>query len=96
MRSSHAIFESLNGLAESAEVVRTRLIGGKVTLLHRRCAALSAWPTAFPTERLAALHEQRHGIGRAHRVNEEPFPEWVPADVMQARAFLLLRVRRDG
>src|SRR5262245_64834521 len=54
--SSHAIFAAINELAASPDVVRTRLVNGKVTLLHRR-----VWPAIvrvadhFPTDRLAAI-----------------------------------------
>ncbi len=34
--SSHAIFDAINALADSPDVVRLRLVGGKVTLVHRR------------------------------------------------------------
>ena len=86
--SSHAIFDGLNHLAESEDVVRTRLIGGKVTLIHRRLwPALVRLADRLPTERLAALHEQ-HTASGAHRVDEQPFPEWVPEDVMQAAMVL--------
>jgi len=37
--AGHAIFDALNSLTESPDVVRTRLVNGKVTLVHRRL-----WP----------------------------------------------------
>ena len=80
--SSHAIFEALNGLADSPDVVRTRLVNGKVTLIHRRLwAALVCLADRLPVDRLAALHEE-HTASGAHRTREQPFPEWVPEDVM--------------
>lgn len=81
---SHAIFDALNVLAESPDVVRTRLVKGKVTLVHRRL-----WPPLvrvadrFPPKHLAAIHEEHTSSG-AHRVREQPFPQWVPHDVLQA------------
>ena len=36
----------------------------------------------LPRERLAAIHEEHTSTG-AHRVFEQPFPEWVPEDVVQ-------------
>ena len=87
---SHAIFEALNVLAESPDVVRTRLVNGKVTLIHRR-----VWPSLvrvadrFPPERLAAIHEEHTSSG-AHRVREQPFPQWVTDDVLQAAQDLSL------
>ena len=82
--SSHAIFEVLNVLADSPDVVRTRLVNGKVTLIHRRLwPALVRLATRLPVERLAAIHEE-HTASGAHRKREQPFPEWVPKDAMLA------------
>lgn len=81
---SHAIFDALNVLADSPDVVRTRLVGGKVTLIHRRLwPALVRVADRLPPERLAAIHEE-HTTSGAHRVHEQPFPEWVPSDVLRA------------
>jgi hypothetical protein len=85
---SHAIFDAINTVADHRYVVRTRLLKGKVTLVHRRL-----WPVLvvladrFPPERLAALHE-RHTDGGRHVVDEEPFPDWVPEDAVAAAAGL--------
>jgi hypothetical protein len=79
--SGHAIFEQLNALDDSADVVRMRLVAGKVTLVHRRLwPALVRAADRFTPRQLAALHEE-HTASGAHRVVEVPFPEWVPADV---------------
>jgi hypothetical protein len=86
--SSHAIFEVLNVLADSPDVVRTRLVNGKVTLIHRRLwPALVRLADRFPVERLAAIDEE-HTASGAHRKREQPFPEWVPEDVMLAATHL--------
>jgi hypothetical protein len=83
-RDSHAIFAAINALADSPDVVRLRLVNGKVTLVHRRVwPALVKVADRFPAERLAALHESHTDSG-AHRVVEEPFPNWVPDDVVRA------------
>jgi hypothetical protein len=75
---SHQIFDRINELADHPDVVRTRLLGGKVTLVHRRLwPALVVLADRFPAERLAALHEEHTESGR-HRVTEVPFPDWVP------------------
>lgn len=88
--ASHAIFGVLNSLAESPDVVRTRLVNGRVTLIHRRVwAALVRVADRFPAERLAALHEE-HTTSGAHRVREQPFPEWVPDEVLRAAEDLSL------
>jgi hypothetical protein len=76
---SHEIFRELNKLRRSPEVVATRLINGKVTLIHRRLwPALARLAHRYPPRALAALHEE-HTQSGAHRVTEVPFPEWVPA-----------------
>jgi hypothetical protein len=82
--AGHAIFAALNSLADSPDVVRTRLVNGKVTLIHRRLwPALVRVADQFPVEALAAIHEE-HTTSGAHRVREQPFPTWVPNDVRQA------------
>jgi hypothetical protein len=69
-------------------VVATRLINGKVTLIHRRL-----WPAVvrladrFPTPALDAIHEE-HTASGAHRATVTPFPDWVPAVVLEAGAEL--------
>ena len=82
--ASHAIFAAINRLVDSPDVVRTRLVGGKVTLIHRRLwPALVRVADRLPVERLAAIHEE-HAASGAHRVHEQPFPSWVPDDAAQA------------
>jgi hypothetical protein len=80
----HAIFAALNSLAESPDVVRTRLVNGKVTLIHRRLwPALARVGDRFPLERLAAIKEE-HTASGAHRVREQPFPQWIPQESLDA------------
>jgi len=86
----HDIYAALNALDESPDVVRLRLVNGKVTLVHRRLwAALARAADRFTPRQLAALHEE-HTAGGAHRVVDQPFPEWVPADVLASAADLTL------
>lgn len=81
---SHAIFTTLNSLTDSPDVVRLRLVGGKVTLVHRsRWPALVRLADRFAPKALAALLEE-HTTSGAHRMHEQPFPEWVPEDVLRA------------
>lgn len=85
---SHAIFAEINALADSPDVVRTRLVNGKVTLVHRRVwPALVRLVDRFPAKGLAAIAEE-HTPSGAHRVTEQPFPDWVPADARRAGAKL--------
>jgi hypothetical protein len=80
----HEIFDQLARLDESPDIVRMRLVNGKVTLVHRRLwPALVRVADRFTPAQLAALHEEHTSSG-AHRVHDEPFPDWVPADVLLA------------
>jgi hypothetical protein len=84
----HAVFAEINALAEHPDVVRTRLLNGKVTLVHRRVwPALVLVADRFPPERLAALHE-RHTESGKHVVEEVPFPGWVPPESLKAAQVL--------
>jgi hypothetical protein len=79
----HAIYEAVSALADSPDVVRTRLVNGKVTLVHRRVwPALFRVADRFPAARLAALYDEHTSSG-AHRVREHAFPGWVPDTVKQ-------------
>jgi hypothetical protein len=81
---SHEIFAAINALADSPDVVRTRLVNGKVTLVHRNVwPALMRLADRFPPARLATIDEEHTTTG-AHRVTERPFPDWVPDDVRRA------------
>jgi hypothetical protein len=87
-RAGKEIYEILNVLDDSPKIVTTRLINGKVTLLHSR-----VWPAIvrvadeIGVERLAAVH-QEHTASGAHRSFEVDFPLWVPADVLTRAAKL--------
>lgn len=85
---SHAIFAEINELADSPDVVRLRLVKGKITLVHRRVwPALVRISDRFPADRLASI-EEGHTASGAHRKIETPFPDWVPADVLDAASTL--------
>lgn len=76
--AAHQIYDVLNGLRDSPDVVRLRLINGKVTLVHRRMwPALARLEACFPPEALARLDEVHTASGR-HRVTAIPFAEWLP------------------
>ena len=96
-RSGSTIFNVINELADSRDVVRLRLVNDRITLVHRRL-----WPAIFrlgdrfAAKRLTAISEEHTATG-AHRKVETPFPNWVPADVelasrhlTDAEAFALL------
>jgi hypothetical protein len=73
-----AIFDAINEVADSGEVVRVRLINGKITLVHRRVwPALARLQASFPPEALARVDEVHTASGR-HRAVSVPFAEWLP------------------
>ena len=75
------IFEALNRLADHADVAFTRLVDGKVTLVHRRLwpalAALVASGTLAPGR--VAKVEQEHTASGKHVSRTIPFSRWLPA-----------------
>jgi hypothetical protein len=81
---SHGIFAVINELADSPEVVRLRLVNGKITLVHRRVwPALVRISDRIDASRLASIEEE-HTASGAHRKIETPFPDWVPRDAVLA------------
>ncbi|HUA79437.1 MAG TPA: hypothetical protein VL997_03625 [Dyella sp.] len=79
---SHQIFAILQKLAESPDILVCRFVDGKVTLVHRRLwPALVRLADRFEPARLAQVHEEHTAKGR-HETREVPFPEWVPAAVL--------------
>ena len=89
-RAGYEIFRIINEARSSPDVVATRLINGKVTLIHRRL-----WPAVvrladrFPPDRLAAVDEEHTSTG-AHRTIKTPFLSWVPAEDVRKAAGLNL------
>jgi hypothetical protein len=74
------IYRALVIVHGSPEVVATKLVDGKVTLIHRRLwAALAtlAEQRVITAARLNRVSEQ-HGEAGRHEKREEPFPEWLP------------------
>ena len=85
---SHQIFRVLEVVTESGDVVVCKLIDGKVTYLHRRVwPALVRLATRIGKARLARVWSE-HTPSGAHRLRREPFPRWVPADVLKQAAAL--------
>jgi hypothetical protein len=88
--SGREIFAVLGRLLESGDVVATRLVEGKITLIHRRVwPALVRVADRFPADRLASVDEVHTATG-AHRTVAVPFPDWVPAEDLAAADLLTL------
>jgi hypothetical protein len=84
----HEIFRALREVHDSADVLVCRLVGGKVTFVHR-----DLWPALvkaakhFPAARLARVREEHTAKGH-HATREVAFPKWVPPEVRAAAAQL--------
>ena len=100
-----AIFAATRALRDSSQVLVCRLVDGKISFVHERL-----WPAVvrlgdwFPAQRLARLREVHTENGR-HRIDETPFPTWVPASTAalakaltesQARAMLAMLPIESG
>jgi hypothetical protein len=82
--ASHEIYAAIQQVRDSPVVVATRLVNGKVTLIHRRLwPALARLADRLPPDRLAAIHEEHTPTG-AHRKRETPFHDWLPPEVSVA------------
>ena len=78
------IFLCSRAIRESADVLVCRLVGGKVTYVHRRLwPALVRLAGRFDADRLAAIREVHTALGK-HKVDISAFPDWVPGDVLHA------------
>jgi len=83
-KKGRAIFRATRTVRDCDKVLVCRLVGGKITYVHRRL-----WPavvrsaSSLDKKTLAALQEG-HAPSGAHRVCPIPFPRWVPPEVRQA------------
>jgi hypothetical protein len=82
------IFRVLNEATASDDVVRLRLVNGKLALVHRRLwPALVRLVDRIGPEALASVHEDHTSSG-AHRSRTVAFPDWVPQAVLDRAAQL--------
>ena len=81
-----AIFACSRAVRNSEDVLTCRLIGGKVTYVHRRLwPALVRLAENFKAERLAAIKEIHTETGQ-HKVAITEFSRWIPAvEIRRAR-----------
>jgi hypothetical protein len=79
----HEIFRVAEAVSDSRDVLVCKLIDGKVTYVHRRLwPALVKLAARFGKAPLAKVRNE-HTPNGAHRVRREPFPGWVPKEVMR-------------
>ena len=78
------VFHVLGEVHDSPDVLAMRLVGGKLTLVHRRLwPALVRLAGEIGEERLAAVGEEHTASGR-HVATRVPYPEWVAPEVKAA------------
>jgi hypothetical protein len=82
------IFRCTRAVRDSKQVLVCRLVGGKVTYVHRRLwPALVKLHDRFDPKGLSAIHEVHTPTGK-HKIEVLPFPAWVPPEVMAKAAKL--------
>lgn len=82
------IFLCSRAIRNSKDVLVCRLIGGKITYIHRRLwPALVRLADRFDADRLAAIREIHTASGK-HKIEVTALREWIPSDVIQAAAKL--------
>jgi hypothetical protein len=84
----HEIFLATRAIRRSPDILICRLVGGKITYVHRRLwPALVRLAPRFRRAHLAAVTEVHTKQGR-HVVRVVPFPRWVPPEVKRRAAKL--------
>ncbi len=84
------IFDVLQAVGASPDVLMCRVVGGKVTLVHRRLwPALAAAAPHFAPENIARVAQEHTAAGH-HQNEETPFPDWAPAGVLADAASISL------
>ena len=82
------IYRVAEAISESPDVLVCKLVGGKVTYVHRRLwPALVRLSSRFTRAQLAQTWNE-HTPSGAHRARRIPFPRWVPGEVRQQAARL--------
>lgn len=77
------IFALTRAVRDSRDVCVCRIIGGKITYVHRRLwPALVRIAPNLPRRQLAMIHEVHTATGR-HEVQELAFPDWVSVQVQR-------------
>jgi hypothetical protein len=83
---SRQIYATLRSLEKDPDILVCRLVGGKVSFVHRRLwPALIRAAKTFPPEHLAQQHDE-HTMAGHHVSRSVPFPKWADKKTLaQAR-----------
>src|SRR2546421_12908268 len=77
------IFRAVRAIGASPDVLVCKLFEGKITYVHRRLwPALIKLASGFRKEQLAKVWDE-HTRSGTHQSKQEPFPNWVPAEIMK-------------
>lgn len=77
---NRSIFAATRAVRDCSDILVCRLVDGKISFVHARLwSALARLANRFPAQRLARLTEI-HSASGAHRVQEIPFPQWLPQE----------------
>jgi len=83
-KQGRAIFRATHTVRDCDQILVCRLLGGKITYVHRRLwPAIVRLASSLDKKTLAAIKEE-HTPSGAHRVRTISFPRWVPPEVRQA------------
>ena len=83
-KQGRAIFRATCTVRDCDQILVCRLVGGKITYVHRRLwPAIVRLANSLDKKTLAAIREE-HTPSGAHRVRTFAFPRWVPPEVRQA------------
>ena len=75
------IFALTRAIRDSKDICVCRVVGGKITYVHRRLwPALARVAPRLPRHTVAMIREVHTTTGR-HAIHEVAFPKWVPAGV---------------
>ena len=78
------IFDALNAVVDSGDVLCFRLVDRKITFVHRRLwPALIRLADELGKDRLAAIKQEHTNTG-AHRNVSTPYPKWVTSKIQKA------------
>lgn len=80
----HTIYEIIHAVRGDAEVLVCRLVGGKVTYVHRRLWPALARLAPELHSRWASAVEEMHTTSGMHQVIETPIQEWLPGQIQEA------------
>jgi hypothetical protein len=77
------IYSATQAISESPDVLVCKLIDGKITYVHRRLwPALVKLAPRFQPKQLARVWDEHTKTG-AHVSRNEPFPKWVPGEILR-------------